>query len=410
MPSQTYKIDWQWLPRQLRRLDWPQRVAFGLLGLWVALLLAFFLRSPYIFEGNLTVREMGFTYVGAGDRRFLNPIENILQLKLQGQQPEGVLLTGTFTSDDSALAANLNNLTQLTLQLPYAGSKVTFDAANTPETDGFSPLSIRELRFESGTRVEALHYGQDNLDAALSFCLEAPVETGPSPCSNQYDGIESGNSSEFAALGNLVFQFEQPLIVTVEQAAIPEIDLQAEDYLDGLSFEFIPDGLQERSLVLASPSRLYIVPPNFKPGKPETDDGLQNWFWQDFTVENVVFARQEGTYTVADEVSEASTILAGEVRTGNQTMSLQESQLLIIPPKDPGIGRLRFLHARSTPQAGLQTLVSGKARELSAGFYRDFPVETIRISRLAQYPQEAVNALLAFVAALTGFFLPKLFI
>ncbi len=393
------------LRQHLRLLRWPRWFALMLLGLWVALILGLVLRSPYVFEGSLTVREMGFTYVGDTERQFLQSINGVRQFSLTGQQPDGITLEGTFTSDDPLLSDRLGGLTALTLQLPYPDSQIYLEVLDPPE-GGSDGLSILQLRFRPNTRVEALRYqAVGNSPAELSFCLELADQNEPS-CLSSDPGLASGSA---APIGSLDFQFGQPLQITVGRTAIPELGLGADETEGGITFVYVPVDLQERSLLLASPSSIYLVPPAPPTAAEEADLGLQRWFWQDFPVADVAFTRSEGTYTVADEVGEASTVLTGEVRTGNKTMRLQDSQLLIIPPNDPGIGRLRFLQARSTSPAGLQTLVSGRARSLSVGFYRDFPVETISISRLGQFPQEAVNALLSFVAALTGFFLPKLF-
>jgi hypothetical protein len=93
---------------------------------------------------------------------------------------------------------------------------------------------------------------------------------------------------------------------------------------------------------------------------------------------------------------------------GRETMKLQPNQFLIIASK-PGIQKLRYIQIQPKSPQGLKTLFFGESNSLAAGLYPQFPVQRIEPSWLSKHlSQEAVNAILSFVGALTGFFLPRL--
>lgn len=393
----------RWLSRWFKSWHWDQWFAVGLILFWGGLILANFAGDRYIFEGNLIAREVSFTYAGVDERRFLNPIRRIQQLDIEGSQPEPFVLTGTFSSPDNpALNQQLAKQKQLTLELPEDSSRVIVAPA-TP--DQKSALSLLELRIQPDTQVNQLKYERTRpQQSRLSFCLQS-TSSDPELCSAS--GSSEPVAQAKAALGTLALKLgQQPLTVTVDRVNIPELAQQAENASNLGSFQVVLD-FDEKVLSLRSPARIYIDLPDLQE-TDRTQAADRRWFWEDFDVRQVRFLQSEQTDNVTDEI-ETSSILEGEVRMGSKLMDLQANQFLIVTPDDPGIRKLRSIQIHPDDPMGLQTLISGESSEVAAGFYQNFPVETIKPSLLSKYPQEAVNALLAFIAALTGFFLPRLF-
>lgn len=394
-----YFRKWFRLINFLKKLGLSRLVAFTLIGIWLALIWASFSSFRYNFEGNLVVREMSFTYVGDNQKPFINSIERVKELTLHSSLADRLILRGEFSTTIPGLKSKLDSLEQLTIELPYSNSQLFIASLDSKAEND---LNLGNLRITSNTRVDKLAFESSrNENPQLSFQLK---HTNEDSDSNSITSLDIRKEM----VGTLELQIgQQPLKIIVEKANIPEIGLQD----DTFSFELRSD-FEDKFIQLISPSQIYITPDLAEQDIPTADLSSFNWFWQDFTVKDLRFLRDEETGNVSDTVSESSTILSGEVRMRDKILKLQESQLLIVPLEDPGIQKIRYLRIQYNPLdrvAGLRTLVSGKASKIAVGFYKDFPVETIALTWFSKYPKEAVSALLAFVAALTGFFLPKLF-
>lgn len=173
-----------------------------------------------------------------------------------------------------------------------------------------------------------------------------------------------------------------------------------------ISLQFIPE-VDELFLPIISPTHLFIkLPENNQTEKLVTET---QWLREDIEVSNVTFSRFDITNNVTDEIKK-STILEGKVRMGNKIIELQPNQFLTILSKKPGIKKLRYIQIKTQYPQGLKTLFFGKSKGIAVGLYPEFPLQKIEPSWLSKYlSQEAINSILAFIAAFTGILLPRLF-
>ncbi|NEO31452.1 MAG: hypothetical protein F6K36_13655 [Symploca sp. SIO3C6] len=383
-----------------------QILAIILLLIWTAIILGYFIfQGSYTFEGYLLVEEMSFTYTGGQNKRFLNTIRDIKNLDLEGSQPQSLVLTGKFSSDlDPQLNEKLSQLKQLTIELPYPKSRLIFTPTNPTQTNA---ISILKFSINPESQVNQLNYNSQ--PSQLSFCLQSAREKLES-CLFPDSLLDNYLPSQAATVGSLELQLgQQPITVSLTMFNLPELGIQSDIYdLQELSFQFIPE-IDELQLTTLSPTRLLIDLPNLsKTGNSQTEKPPQ-WFWGDIDVKDVSFSKFEITENVNDELK-TSTIISGEVRMKNKTLKLQENQFLIVFSDKPGIRKLRYIQIKTKPTQGLQTLISGESEGIAVGLYPEFPVESIKPSWLSKnLSQEGINALLAFIAALTGVLLPSLF-
>ena len=143
------------LASSLRKVQRRDRIfAFLLLLAWMAIILGIFLPGRYVFEGNLLVTEMSFTYTGYPEKQLLNPINGARELDLQGGLTEPLFLTGNFYSDsDPSLNQKLSQHKQLSIGFPYPTSRLIV----TP-TDASQPsqISIFEFNINPDSQVNQL--------------------------------------------------------------------------------------------------------------------------------------------------------------------------------------------------------------------------------------------------------------
>ena len=391
------KFRWAKLPLKIRR--WDLLLLYFLLLLWIAVLLGnFVFRGSYVFEGNLLVQEMSFTYTGDTERRFLNTIRNLKNLDIAGSQPQPIVLTGKFSSPDPALNQKLRQRDRLAIELPYADSRLIFKPGKASE------LALLEVRIQPNTQISQLKYQAS--PAQLSFCLLAaniPAKTCQLPDRN------TPTPATASPLGNLKLQLgQQPLTLSLEKFNIPELGIKTDgNTSQNLTLQFVPS-FDESQLTLRSPARLFIDLPDFAKTSNAATGKPPQWLWGDLDVRDVSFSRSETTEVVTDELP-SSTILSGEVQMEGKSLQLKENQFLIILSK-PGIRKLRYIQIHPQSPQGLQTLISGESQGIKVGLYPKFPVQSIEPSWLSKhFSQEAINAILAFIAALTGVLLPRLF-
>ena len=67
----------------------------------------FILKGSYIFEGQLTVNEMSFTYNGDLEKPLLQNIIGIKKLDISGKQSQPLTLKGKFTANDESVNQKL---------------------------------------------------------------------------------------------------------------------------------------------------------------------------------------------------------------------------------------------------------------------------------------------------------------
>jgi hypothetical protein len=401
---------WSWLKRfwQGRVRDfrtWRQRIsrrdkwlAVALLVVWILLLGGkFFVPGLYVFEGNVLVEEMSFFYTGRAERRFLQNIEKIIGLDLEGSQPQPLTLRGNFSSNDPQLNAKLKNLDKLTIELPHANSRFLLELEADPSTRSLSLLKLRLLPFQ--TRVESLSYRSGKLD----LCLQS-AQVNENLCQQYGTSMES--AAKTTPVGKLFVQpGSEPLKVTVARVGLPQlgISVDSQSYQE-TSFQWTPAfNITEVEATLLSPTRLHLETPELS--SAEDRETLPRWVLGDLDVTDVRFTKTNQTGDVRDEI-EMSSILQGQVRMRDRTIQVQERQFLTIQ-KGPGIRKL--LRVQIHPQ-GLRVFFSGKSTGLAVGLYRQFPVESIEPKWLSRYlSQEAFSGIVGLLTAFTAILFPRLF-
>lgn len=365
------------------------------LGFWLVIIFGYFLPVQYNFEGNLLVKAISFTYNGDRDKRLLNEISGVKNLDIMGSNSQAVVLEGRFSSNsDPNLDRQLKNLKEnkLRIEFPDTTSRLILKSPS-------SSLTVLSLPLKPATKIQQFAYNPDRQE--LSFCLQSEQEL-PEACSSPQNLINNP-SRQRQQIGTLQLDLgEKPLEISLENVNLPQLKIKT-----NLNLQYQPT-FQEPSLQLSSPTQIYLNLP--KDSEPE-------WLGEDFAVNNVSFSLPKNTGKVSEE-TEISTILAGEIRMKKEKLELETEQFLIIEPPKPGIQRLRSL-AIKTPDkgekntsdfvTGLQIFVSGKSSRIAAGLYPDFPIQEIQFNWLSKFPQEAINAMLAFIGALTAILLPHLF-
>ncbi|NEP00845.1 MAG: hypothetical protein F6K58_19705 [Symploca sp. SIO2E9] len=381
-------------------------LAVILVLVWIAILLSnFVFQGSYVFEGNLVVQEMSFTYTGLTNKLFLNNISGIQNLDIEGSQPEPLILTGKFYSDSNPeLNQKLSQIKKLTIELPYSTSRLIFTPDNPTKT---SEISILNLRINPDSKINQLAYNAQKPE--LSFCLQSaqePLEYCLFPDSL----LDNTTLSKPATVGNLELQLgKQRLRVSLAMFNLPELGIKTDIYApEDLTFNFTPE-IDDPRLEILSPTHLLIDVPKLTETANSTKEKQPQWLWGDIDVEHVSFSRFEIPENVTDELK-ISTILEGKVRMEDKKIELQQNQFLLTISDKPGITKLHQIQINTQPPEGLRTRFSGKSKGLAVGLDPKFPVESIKPSWLSKYlSQEAVNALLAFIAALTAVLLPRLF-
>lgn len=324
-------------------------LAVILVLVWIAILLSnFVFQGSYVFEGNLVVQEMSFTYTGVKDKLFLNTISDIQNLDIEGSQPEPLILTGAFSSDsNSELNEKLSQLKQLTIELPYPTSRLIFAADNSTQT---SEISILNFRINPESKINQLAYNAQK--SQLAFCLQSaqePLEY----CLFPYSLLNNPTSSKPARVGSLELQLgKQPLRVNLAMFNLAQLGIKTDIYApEDLTFNFVPE-IDDLRLEILSPTHLVIdLPKLTETANSATDKQLQ-WLWGEIDVENVGFSSFEIPENVTDELK-TSTIIKGEVRMKDKKMELQENQFLVLISDKPGITKLHHIQINTQPPEGL---------------------------------------------------------
>jgi hypothetical protein len=404
--TKQLKILFRWLSKTLRKFlvilrrhnRWDKALAVCLIIFWLVIILGyFFFPGSYIFEGYLTIKEMSFTYNGQVEKLFLQSINEIKNLDLEGVQVQPVTLKGKFSSSQPALNKKLSQLNQITISLENTRSRLIF----TPINSSDSEISIIEMRLRPESQVNQLTY--EPRSNRLSFCLQAASMSADS-CVFP-DNLPQTNSNAIKILvGNLKLKLgEKPLTVKLAMANIRELDIKTDDEI---LLQFVPQ-VDELFLPIFSPTHLFIDLP--RKNQAEKSAMETQWLRGDINVSDVSFSQSDRTNNVTDEIQN-STVLEGKVRMGSQTIELQPNQFLIPLSKQPGIYKLRNIQINPLSPQGLKTVFLGESKGIAVGLYPEFPLQKIEPTWLSKYlSQEATNSILAFIAAFTGILLPRLF-
>jgi len=362
-----------WVIKTLKSLStylWSNKIltfVLGLLLIFSGLTLAAFVPSTHIFESNLTVEEMSFTYAGKEPKLFLDTVRGIKSLEIEGKQ------TLTFTGKiQSKSTPALNQLTILEIEPIDSTSKWSIAPANVKQS---SELEFTELRLQPDTKVNNLSY--DTYRNQLAFSLTS-VEK---PTNTNIVQLNLGN---------------QPLKVSLEGYKLKNVKLPIDSEKQRqLEFILTPNN-QELRLNFADPVTIYMQPP-----APKNNESKQ-WFRGKIEVKDVKFQRLDRTGANQDDNLPISTILKGEVHMAEQKREIKRNQFFMV--EEPGIKLIRYLNI--VPQKGLEVRISGKSKLIQIGLDREFPVSRIQASLLDRVlPRDAIIALISFCAASFTFLL-----
>ncbi|MEG4217366.1 hypothetical protein QUA27_18010 [Microcoleus sp. Pol14C6] len=357
-----------WVIKTLKSLStylWSNKIltfVLGLLLIFSGLTLAAFVPSTHIFESNLTVEEMSFTYAGKEPKLFLDPVRGLKSLEIEGQQ------TLTFTGKiQSKSTPALNQLTILEIEPIDSTSKWSIAPANLKQS---SELEFTELRLQPDTKVNNLSY--DTYRNQLAFSL-TPVKK---PTNTNILQLNLGN---------------QPLKVSLEGYQLTNVKLPIDSEKQRqLEFILTPN-TQEFRLNLADPVTIYLQ----QPPAPKNNESKQ-WFRGKIEVKDVQFQRLDRTGANQDDNLPISTILKGEVHMAEQKKEIKRNQFLMV--EEPGIKLIRYLNI--VPQEGLEVRISGKSKLIQIGLDKEFPVSRIQASWLdGVLSGDAIIALISFCAA-----------
>jgi len=364
----------KWVIKTLKSLStylWSNKIltfVLGLLLIFSGLTLAAFVPSTHIFESNLTVEEMSFTYAGKEPKLFLDTVRGLKSLEIEGKQ------TLTFTGKiQSKSTPALNQLTILEIEPIDSRSKWSIATANLKQS---SELEFTELRLQPDTKVNNLSY--DTYRNQLAFSL-TPVKK---PTNTNILQLNLGN---------------QPLKVSLEGYQLKNVKLPIDSEKQRqLEFILIPNN-QELRLNFADPVTIYMQPP-----APKNNESKQ-WFRGKIEVKNVEFQRLDITGSNQDDNLPISTILKGEVHMAEQEREIKRNQFLMV--EEPGIKLIRYLNI--VPQEGLEVRISGKSKLIQIGLDKEFPVSRIQASWLDRVlPRDAIIALISFCATSFTLLLP----
>ncbi len=398
------KLKWLQVRRSLRKAKTRDKFfALFLLTIWIILISGYFISGNYVFEGNLFVKSLNFTYTGESEKLFLQNIDSLKKIDIQGKLDQPIALSGQFSIvNNPSLQQKIDNLTNqtLTIALPFPESRFIVAEKNNLKT---TELSLIDLRIEPETNINQLTYNPSN--QSLSLCLTA-----------HNDFLESCQfpqtiKSSRVPIGKLRLDLgQQPLEIQFKQINIPELNIKGDqNNPEEFIFQYIPNQNETINLTLLNPHQLLVSLP-----KKDDINHSNEWFRKDIDVKNVKFTQYEKTANVTDELK-TSSIIKGEVRLGKQKMELQEHQFLIVNSSNSGIKKIRSIQINSPdPQLNshkfLQTFITGESKGIAVGLYPDFPVESIEPNFLSKHlSSEAINAIIGFITAFTAILLPRLF-
>ncbi|WP_088239448.1 hypothetical protein [Calothrix rhizosoleniae] len=320
----------------------------------------------HVFEGNLIVEEMSFTYAEQQPKLFLQTIRHISNLESQGIQ--ALTFTGKFTSPS---APQLNQLDTLTIELTDSTSRFIIIPVNSPET---SEIDINELRLQPNTKVMGLSY--DSYRKRLAFSLQPQ----PTP--------ELGNRENIFK----IYLGEQPLKIFLEGYKLPGVNLpENPDEQAQLELNVNPDN-KELNLKITQDNTISLTV-----SKPP-EENEQQWFHGRIATKDVKFQRLLRSGDIRDDLA-ISTILEGKVRMAEQEREIQKNQFLMSEKPDVPLNIELIRHLQIVPKKGLEVRFSGKTQQLKIGLDKDFPVSTIQGSQLdGILPRDAIIAIFSFAA------------
>jgi hypothetical protein len=335
-------------------------LTFGIISL------AALLPGTHIFEGNLIVEEMSFTYTGQQPKPFLQSIRHISNLESEGI--ETLTFTGKFTSPSSP---QLNQLNTLKVELTDSKSRLIITPVNSKET---SEIDLNELRLQPNTKVMRLSYDSYRRRLAFSVQPQPTPELGNQPTNLQ------------------IYLGEEPLKITLEGYKLPDVNLSKHpDEQAPLEFNLNPNN-KELNLKISQYNTIYLTTSKLPEGNEE------QWFSGKIATKDVTFQRLERSGDIRDDLA-ISTIIEGKVRMAEQEREIQQNQFIMSEKADVPLNIELIRHLQIVPKKGLEVRFAGKTQQLKIGLDKDFPVSTIQGSRLdGILPRDAIIAIFSFAA------------
>ncbi|MBD2387515.1 hypothetical protein [Cylindrospermum sp. FACHB-282] len=327
--------------------------------------LAAILPGTHIFEGNLIVEEMSFTYNGQRPKLFLSSIRHLSNLETSGM--ESVNFTGKF---QSASLPQINQLKTLNIQLIDSKSKLIIAPINPRLT---SEIDLTEMRLQPNTRITGLNY--DFYNKRLAF------------------GLENQSIANTINKPNILQLYlgDQPLKVSLERYSLPDINLV--NNLDTpLEFILIPEN-REVQLELSKNHSIYLATSQI------SKTNLQQWFRAKIATKDVQFQRLDRSGDIRDDLA-TSTIREGKVRMVEQEREIKDNQFLMGENPDIPLNIELIRNLQIVPEKGLEVRFAGRTKNIKIGLDKDFPVSSIQGSWLdGILPRDAIIALFSFGAA-----------
>jgi hypothetical protein len=376
-PSSENKIR-QGFSQLIEYLARKKLVIFVLILLLIfgAMIFAAILPSAHIFEGNLIVEEMSFTYNGQEPKLFLQSIRQITNLETEGIQT--LTLTGKFKSES---LPQLNQLNTLQIELNGNKSKLIIAPANSKAP---SEIDLSELRLQPNTTVAELSY--DSYNKRLKFFLQPHLAP---ELSNEPNNLK-------------LYLGDQPLKISLEGYKLIGKNLaNSPQSQTSIEFNLIPDN-KELNLDITQNKKIYIT--TFSSPQDESEQ----WFRGKIATKNVQFEREDRNGDPSDNW-DVSTIIEGEIRMIEQERKIKQNQFLLgEKPKIP-LNIERISHLQIHPKKGLEVRIGGKTKQIKIGLDKDFPVSSIQGSWLdGVLPRDAIIALFSFGAATITYLLSVL--
>ncbi|WP_339381582.1 hypothetical protein [Brasilonema bromeliae] len=338
-------------------------LAFVLLGL------AAIIPKTHIFEGNLIVEELTFTYNGDKDKLFLDSMRSIRNFDIEGVINNELTFTGEFQSTSFPQLNQLNK--PLKIRLPNRDSKLVIEPVKNQKG---SDLDITELRILPGTKVSGFKYNLSQKQHQLAF------------------GLEQSSTSQIQPNELKIYFGEKPIKVVLENYKISGFNQNNLDTQQPLEFILTPKN-KELNLELKQKNNIYLSLDESNKNDPNL------WFQEKIDTKNVYFQHLDRTGDINDDVT-VSTIVEGKIRMVEQEREIKANQFLMGDEPNTPLNIERIRHLQIVPKKGLEVRISGRTKQIQIGLDKDFPVSRIQGSWLDGFlPRDAIVALFSFSAA-----------
>ncbi|WP_414588487.1 hypothetical protein [Scytonema sp. PCC 10023] len=338
-------------------------LAFGLLGL------AAIIPRTHIFEGNLIVEELSFTYSGSQNKLFLDSMRGIHHLEIDGVINNELTFTGEFKSTSFT---ELNQLKKpLKIRLQNRNSKLIIEPVDTKNS---SDIDLTELRLLPDTKVSGFTYNLSQKQHRLDFDL-------------QHNPTSQTQPNELK-----IYLGEKPIKVILENYDISGLNQNKLDKQQPLEFLLTPNK-KELNLELKQKNSIYLSLDESNKNDPNL------WFQEKIDTKDVHFQRLDRTGDISDDVT-ISTIVEGKIRMVEQEREIKANQFLMGDEPNTPLNIERIRHLQIVPKKGLEVRISGRTKQIQIGLDKDFPVSRIQGSWLDGFlPRDAIVALFSFSAA-----------